>query len=215
MSTPAVEELIKDAFCELKEDEMKELLSVIEKLAKDHLKEIEDILKLNPDKIVLNHSMFKENSPLREQSELVINTRVVLLLKFMQSWVKLIKFVDFEDYDGPKTLSTVHKEKTQFMLKSSMAIVVEKKLFETLPVNCNEPRVHISRRKALMFEDSGKVDHAGTSTVFGQAVTKFEELSYYSEDFDHFKKNGVETKFMDCVFYGEGGIDAGGLFRDA
>ena len=43
--------------------------------------------------------------------------------------------------------------------------------FENIDENYDCPVVTVSRRKAMMFADSGKVDHAGTQTVFGQIIT--------------------------------------------
>ena len=76
------------------------------------------------------------------------------------------------------------------------------------------PNVTVSRRKALMFADSGKVDHAGTQSLFGQIMSEIHEDDS-SESMAAFQKTDVEVKCFECKFLGEGGIDAGGLFRDA
>lgn len=80
-----------------------------------------------------------------------------------------------------------------------------------------EADVTISRRKALMFSETGKVDHAGSSTVFGQVVTGIEsELTDGTNLWSFFCKKSVENKFMCVTFAGELGGDLGGnLFRDA
>ena len=80
----------------------------------------------------------------------------------------------------------------------------------------SEPGVYISRRKAMMFADSGNVDHMGTSTVFGQIVTNL-DLMYAEEpekEMKNFCKRKVDKKCFKVHFLGEGGEDAGGLFRD-
>jgi len=64
-----------------------------------------------------------------------------------------------------------------------------------------------------MFADSGKVDETGSFTVFGQIVSQLEQRGY--SDLRNFRLTGIDEKCFKLKFLGEGGIDAGGLFRDA
>ena len=87
---------------------------------------------------------------------------------------------------------------------------------KAIDVTHDEPTVSISRRKAMMFAETGNVDHAGTSTVFGQIVTNLDRIyaEEPEEEMINFCKKRVDKKCFKVKFLGEGGEDAGGLFRD-
>ena len=83
--------------------------------------------------------------------------------------------------------------------------------FEKIDDTYSTPTCKVSRRKAMDFADSGRVDHNGTLTVFGQIIT---ELEKEDSDMSNFRKKGTDKKCFSVKFLGEGGEDAGGLFRD-
>lgn len=85
----------------------------------------------------------------------------------MKAWLKILEFVDNDDCSGEENLSFLHRKNSRLIMKSIMNKLFEEGLKEKLSDSYGEPRVDLSRRKALMFKDSGLVDNAGTSTVFG------------------------------------------------
>lgn len=74
-------------------------------------------------------------------------------------------------------------------------------------------RISVSRRKANIFIDSGKVDTTGSFTVFGQIFSALEYKGYKS--MSPFRKLSLDSQPYKLTFLGEGGIDVGGLFRDS
>ena len=60
--------------------------------------------------------------------------------------------------------------RTDLVLPSILNEFVDER-FCKIEKNYDCPTVEVSRRKAMMFADTGKVDHAGTQTVFGQIIT--------------------------------------------
>ena len=85
-------------------------------------------------------------------------------------------------------------------------------------MNCDGygiPRITVSRRKAMMFAESGQTDHEGTKTLFGQILTALDIETNNGKILSCFKQNTPKSQSFSLTFAGEGGIDAGGLFRDA
>ena len=69
----------------------------------------------------------------------------------------------------------------------------------------------VSRLKASTFRDTGKVDHTGEFTLFGQMFTKCKEKPALA---DCFRMNTVEDKAFKFYFEGENSDDWGGPFRE-
>lgn len=65
----------------------------------------------------------------------------------------------------------------------------------------------------MMFADNGLVDETGRFTLFGQIVSQLEDRG--QSKMKNFKLLGTDEQPFKLKFMGEGGIDAGGLFRDA
>ena len=66
----------------------------------------------------------------------------------------------------------------------------------------------LDRIKAKSLASKGKVDHYGDWSIFGQIFRKMKE-----KDFRPLRINGSSDKPWNTCFVGEGGYDAGGLFR--
>jgi len=66
----------------------------------------------------------------------------------------------------------------------------------------------INRLKARQFLDSGKVDHSGEFTEFGQI------LKQLNGNLDCWKQNRVDDQAFRCEFEGESSIDVGGPYRE-
>lgn len=69
-------------------------------------------------------------------------------------------------------------------------------------------RVLVDRLKARQFIDSGKIDHSGEFTEFGQI------LKQLSGNLDCWKLNGVDDQALRVDFDGESSIDVGGPYRE-
>ena len=73
--------------------------------------------------------------------------------------------------------------------------------------------VSVSRRKANIFNDSGKVDTTGSFTVFGQVFSALESQGYGS--LQNFRQTKLDAQPFKIKFVGERSIDVGGPFRDS
>lgn len=71
--------------------------------------------------------------------------------------------------------------------------------------------VSISRNDALRFSETGKVDHTGEHSIFGQI---FQLLKLSPGKFDCFKQNSIDSQALHVDFEGESSIDAGGPYRE-
>lgn len=81
---------------------------------------------------------------------------------------------------------------------------------EKLP-KAERERMDISRLKASTYRDTGKVDHTGEFTLFGQMFTKCMEKTALT---NCFRMNTVEDKAFKFYFEGENSDDWGGPFRE-
>lgn len=132
------------------------------------------------------------------------------MIKFMKAWYGLLDFVEIKDCQVKGSLSAHHFKWSSIIVPSITKALVEKE-FGLISDSYDCPSANISRRKAMMFADSGKTDHNGSQTVFGQIITT---LDASQPNMENFRKKGREVKCFSITFMGEGGIDAGGLFRD-
>jgi E3 ubiquitin-protein ligase HERC2 len=85
-----------------------------------------------------------------------------------------------------------------------------KNIVNNLPTEWDQPSVEVKRRKAQVFRDTGKTDHKGEYTIFGQIWRKLKENNYKS-----MKKNDASGQSWSANFMGEGAIDAGGPYRES
>jgi hypothetical protein len=78
--------------------------------------------------------------------------------------------------------------------------------------NCvfiNQKDIPINRLRALRFFDSGKVDHTGEYTVFGQCFKALQAKKYFP-----MLVNNSTDRAWNSKFIGEGSIDVGGPYRE-
>lgn len=85
-----------------------------------------------------------------------------------------------------------------------------KKLTENLGSDSGGKSVHVNRKKARDFFETGKVDEKGEHSVFAQV---FRELS--SMNYQGMKINTADKKAWFVKFIGEYSMDHGGLFRES
>lgn len=119
-----------------------------------------------------------------------------------------------EDIQRKNTISNLLKQRCLLVVPQLVDKIVEKHLEIQLgeTASDSEHKIPVSRRKALMFAESGRLDETGSFTIFGQIVSNLEQEGY--DDLRNFKLLGVDHQCFKIQFLGEGGIDAGGLFRD-
>jgi len=70
--------------------------------------------------------------------------------------------------------------------------------------------IHVNRKKAQEFAQSGKVDVKGEYTIFSQVQKKLEANRYRG-----LKINTADKKAWFVKFIGEYAVDDGGLFRES
>ena len=94
-----------------------------------------------------------------------------MVLRFNQEWWRLFPVIFKKDIFREGTLPNLHLMLgKKFVLLGILAKLVDKD-FGNLRTEYCEPDIKVSRRKAMMFTDDGKVDNAGTSSIFGQITT--------------------------------------------
>ena len=71
--------------------------------------------------------------------------------------------------------------------------------------------ITIKRHKAARFAETGKCDHNGEHTIFGQIYQQCKSKVFSK---DCFRMNGTDDQIFRCNFAGEGSIDVGGPFRE-
>lgn len=71
--------------------------------------------------------------------------------------------------------------------------------------------IKIKRNAAARFIDTGKCDHTGEYTIFGQI---YQKCLKNKELFECFKMNNTDSQMWEVKFAGEGSIDVGGPFRE-
>lgn len=137
-----------------------------------------------------------------------------MLIKFSQAWKELKKITTTSDCNKVGTITNMHVKARNLVLPCVLQPVVDN-ILGAIDYEREEPSVKLSRRKAMMFADSGMVDNQGTQTLFGQVCTILEtHLDKDNPEPLFFTKDESESKIFDVSFLGEGGQDAGGLFRD-
>jgi hypothetical protein len=83
---------------------------------------------------------------------------------------------------------------------------------ESLPERtCGRERITIKRHVAHHFNDSGKIDHTGEFTIFGQT---FQTLSTKTPKWEAFKLKDIDEQVFQAEFDNEDSIDIGGPYRE-
>eukprot|EP00830_Metopus_es_P015538 TRINITY_DN4508_c0_g1_i2.p1 TRINITY_DN4508_c0_g1~~TRINITY_DN4508_c0_g1_i2.p1 ORF type:complete len:457 (-),score=89.63 TRINITY_DN4508_c0_g1_i2:14-1384(-) len=85
---------------------------------------------------------------------------------------------------------------------------IAEKALEIAPKSDDKATIDLARHKAFVFKASGMVDHSGEKTIFGQVWSAIKDKTQI------FQKRAGNFPYH-VHFQGEGGIDAGGLFRES
>ena len=132
-----------------------------------------------------------------------------MLIKLNKIVRKVIDYIDF----GSKTESEddsytyYNKVKEYILLRTKDQIA--KQIFMEGPRVKGRTECILERAKAFSLRTLGQVDSTGQRSIFGQLWQQLKGKT------DRFKKRPKKVKFpFTARFKGEGGIDAGGLFRE-
>ena len=188
-------------------------LDIVE-LISEHLIE----KKKKVDQISLKNDLpinYSKKGALLKYDEEALKRRCKVLVKMNKIVEKAIKNIDFDSTShGENDLySNYSKVKEYVAMKTKDAIT--KEVFAQGQEEGGRGRgqeIKLDRHKSVVFKRSGKVDHNGEYSMFGQMWRQLKD------NLKEFKKKAEEgqTEFPFHVsFRAEGGIDAGGLFRDS
>ena len=152
---------------------------------------------------------FNTKSNLAKYNKEALKRRLNMLIKFNKIINNSLKYIDFE------TMSSSEYDLYSYYRKVKDYIAIKTKDQIAIDVINNSPSVKgrteclLNRHKAYLIKSSGGVDHTGEHTLFGQL------WRILKEKVNEFRKHFKAEKFPFRVkFKGDGGIDAGGLFRE-
>ena len=188
-------------------NEDKQLIEEMDSQAKAQQK---DILQLKANSLDPSAFCMSKESALYKKGEQVIKMRCKLLLRLLKAWIKVAQYFTMSKKNVPGSISA-----TLFGLKFLMPPSISNKLVDELVSQLDsgyEEGVEVSRRKAMVFADSGKIDHEGKYTIYGQII---QQLRQRNPEMHNFRRLGTDDKCYSVKFLGEGSIDAGGPFRES
>ena len=139
----------------------------------------------------------------------LLKKRARMLIKFNKIVRKAIEYIDFNSKsESEDDLYSCYNRAKAYVLTITKDQMMRAALMEE-PKSQGRANVDIERSKAFALKMSGRVDHSGQYTVFGQLWRQLKDQIHY------FKKEPRGEKYpFNVKFKGEGGIDAGGLFRE-
>ena len=203
-SKPTLEEFIQD-FADMDwahDTDIIELLNdtLIEKDIKIETLCLKNDLPLN----------FNKKPHLMKFPEEKLKKRAKILIKFNKIIKKTIEFIDFNS----KSESQEDLYFGYSKIKDYVTLKTKDQIFKDVLTNSQRVKgkveVTINRHKAFILKMTNQVDNTGQRSVFGQLWRQLRESGV-----EKFKKKPRPGKFPFKVkFRSEGGIDAGGLFRE-
>ncbi len=188
------------------------------KLDEDLYKFIEDycyqnrevqLKDINPLAIELDERRFSDKT--KKLPEAIKRKRLQILLDFNKFATQLVPFID---YNTKLSLEASARLNAYFMKAKEFIMYQVKYRYQTayvnnLEVSAEKKDIPINRLRALRFFDSGKVDHTGEYTVFGQCFKALSSKKYYP-----MMVNNSTDRAWNSKFIGEGSIDVGGPYRE-
>lgn len=201
---PSLEEFLLESKQFGKEQDL-DILEIINEFLVEKDKEI-DKLSLKTD-LQLN---FSKKSTLSTISEDILKRRVKVIIKMNKIIQRAIQLIDFRAKShGVQDLYVCYsKVKDYVALKTKDQIT--KQIITNSPKTKGKTEIVLDRHKAMNLRLSGMVDNTGERSMFGQMWRQMKEKA------TQFRKRPKQGKFpFKIKFRAEGGVDAGGLFRDA
>ena len=228
MRNESMIEKSKDTYKEIFEQVVKfpkqcdrELLECLEKHITDNDMNFDDNNNsIGSSKIEISPNDLKfKNKRLKALPEKTKQQRINALIKYNQFFLRTIPYVllDEETLSEMATLKDKISDKLNelFILGKGLAFTSIKNKYirnivYNLQSNYDQPECKIKRRRAQVYRDSGKVDHKGEYTVFGQIWRTLKNNNYNS-----LRKNESSSQAWCATLIGEGSIDAGGPYRES
>lgn len=224
MRNDAMIEKAKDTHKEIVEQVIKfprqcdrELLECLEKYITDKDLNFDDTSGAKIE--IMPSSLTFKNKRLKGLPDKTKQQRINALLKYNLFFLKTIPYVLLDE----ETLRQMATSKDKMSDKLNELFILGKGLaFSSIKnkyirnivynLNCNydSPEVKVKRRRAQVFKDSGKVDHKGEYTIFGQIWRTLKNNNYNS-----LKKNESSSQAWHTHLIGEGAYDAGGPYRES
>lgn len=109
----------------------------------------------------------RKESPLKEVNTAVLDIYARQIVQFNKNWLNVVNYVCAE-YATEGSISSAVMKSKHLILPVVILDQIDR-IVEQLPTGC-EGSVSISRRKAQIFADSGRIDHEGKFSIFGQIM---------------------------------------------
>ena len=165
-------------------DDDRQLMKCIDKYISNEMKdkELNDVSASDFD--------FKKfdlkNEKLKQLSKELLIMRSDLFLKFTRQFMKASEQLNFSGKVKPGTMAH-----NVLKCKNLALNAAKNKVFETVLEMMDNtggcPRMSFNRNKASVFAVDKKVDHEGTTTMFGQA---FQQVKAYDPNYGNFRQRG-------------------------
>jgi len=101
--------------------------------------------------------------------------------------MKAYKYIDPSDRNRPGSIASLHFKNKSYTIPSIMSDVIKKAL-ENIS-DSSYVDVTVSRRRAMLYSDQGKIDHDGKWSIFGQV---YRENLEKNKDFTNFRIKSID-----------------------
>lgn len=166
---------------------------------------------MKANQIKITKDLFAQESTLQEYDPVTIQMRSDCLVKFNKIFKKALKFIRIDERNEAGTLANRHFKCRDIALTS----IINSQIDDALRCvdDGGTPEINVNRRKAMEYEESGKIDHEGKYSIYGQIISALKNHGY--TELTNFRHKDVDGRVYKINFKGEGSIDAGGPFRDS
>ena len=152
---------------------------------------------------------FRKKNKLRFFSEAELARRTKILLELNRMLLLAVNYIDFTSKSKSSDDLYVYYMKVKEYLASTIKYKIVKTAMKKLPQSSEMPTIQLERRKAFKLKELKQVDYDGKICLFSQLWRNLKG----KVDCFRKKSKGEECPFRVC-FKAEGGVDAGGLFRE-
>ena len=98
----------------------------------------------------------------------MLKQRCTLILNLLKGWMRVASFFNMKKKHVEGSVAKLlHSQK--FLMPPSVSSELVDAAVERIDTGYGS-RVSVSRRKAMVFADSGKIDHEGKYSIFGQIM---------------------------------------------
>lgn len=80
----------------------------------------------------------------------------------------MVSYINVSERETPGTLSNIHFERRTLSLSSVINKMVDTQLDKIQ--EGDRPEINVNRRKAMVFEEEGNIDHEGRHSIYGQII---------------------------------------------